>query len=76
MMTASRRRKARQPRVGAVVEVDVGAGWRSGTVVEDRGPIGVGGRRLFRVRVQLDRAAEPIYLEVPLDELRLVKQVA
>lgn len=78
-MKSTRRKKVKvkQPRVGAVVEVAVGGGfWRTGTVVEDRGPIGVGGRRLFRVRVQLDPKGEPIYYEAPLDELRLVKEVA
>jgi hypothetical protein len=40
-----------------------------GTIVEDRGPIGAGGRRLYGVRARLDRDSESV-LELPADELQ------
>jgi hypothetical protein len=44
-----------------------------GLVVEDRGNLGVGGRRLYRVRIQLDdNISEAIETEVPADDLTLV----
>jgi hypothetical protein len=41
-------------------------------VIEDRGNLGVGGRRLYRIRVQLDDVSEPIETELPAEELTLV----
>jgi hypothetical protein len=38
--------------------------------VEDRGDIGVGGRRLLRVRVEQTGGAEPIEFEVPAADVR------
>lgn len=46
------------------------------TVVEDRGPIGVGGRRLVRVRVALDAASDPLDFEVPAEDLRPLSPAA
>jgi hypothetical protein len=43
-----------------------------GIVIEDRGNLGVGGRRLYRVRVQLDDITEPIETSLPAHELTLV----
>lgn len=44
-----------------------------GVIVEDRGNLGVGGRRLYDVRVQLDdNITEPMETTVPADELTLV----
>jgi hypothetical protein len=43
-----------------------------GIVIEDRGNLGVGGRRLYRVRVQLDDITEPMETEEPAEDLTLV----
>ena len=43
-----------------------------GIVIEDRGNLGAGGRRLYRVRVQLDELTEPIETSLPADELALL----
>ncbi len=49
--------------------------WRMGRrdvhaiVVEDRGPIGVQGRRIVRVRAVLDPIEPPLEFEVPVEEL-------
>jgi hypothetical protein len=42
-----------------------------GVIVEDRGPLGIGGRRLYAVRVQLDEW-NAIVTELPVSELQLV----
>ena len=44
----------------------------SGSIVEDRGDIGVGRRRLYRVRFQFDENDEPSYIELPGADLELV----
>lgn len=41
-----------------------------GTVVEDRGPVGMGGRRLLRVRLEVP-AAEPVELEIPAEDVKV-----
>lgn len=43
-----------------------------GIVIEDRGYLCVGGRRLYRVRVQLDDVTEPMETEEPAEDLTLV----
>jgi hypothetical protein len=43
-----------------------------GIVIEDRGNLGVGGRRLYRVWVQLDDITEPMETEEPAEDLTLV----
>ena len=40
-----------------------------GVIVEDRGPLGVGGRRLYRVEVPLD-PDEPMFYTMPENDLR------
>lgn len=42
------------------------------TVMEHRGPLGVGGKELLRVRFQFEGANEAIETEVPVDEVSLV----
>jgi hypothetical protein len=64
---ASRRPKFR---VGDRVRFTMGLRDVAATVVEDRGPIGVGGRRLFTVSVPAD-PFEPRVFEMPEDDLRL-----
>lgn len=68
--------KARGPRkktlrVGSRVKLDFAGREVTGTVIEDRGPLGVGGRRLLRVRLEWSGVAEPIEIEIPESELRI-----
>ena len=43
-----------------------------GEVVEDRGNIGVGGRRLLRIRTDVHDDAEPVWIELPEDEIAVL----
>jgi hypothetical protein len=52
--------------------LDFGAREVVGTVVEDRGNVGMGGRRMLRVRLDWSETAEPPELEMPEVELRRV----
>jgi hypothetical protein len=42
------------------------------TVVEDRGNLGGGGKRLYGVRFRVDDVSDPIYTELLPEELTLV----
>lgn len=46
------------------------------TVTEHRGPLGVGGRELVRVRFFFTATEDPIETEVPVDEVSLVDSAA
>ena len=61
-------------RVGGKVMVHMGTTPRRAEIVEDRGPIGVGGRRILRVRyINLMGETQPTF-EVPLDYVTVVKE--
>jgi hypothetical protein len=62
--------------IGDAVSFDYGGLTIVGRVVEDRGPIGVGGRRLFRVRVEMEAGADPTFIELPETALSVIKHVA
>lgn len=53
---------------GAHVLLRMGINDVAGVIIEDRGPIGVNGRRLYRVRITLGDTLQE--LEVPAEELR------
>lgn len=55
-------------RVGEQVRFHIGNHVLSGVVAEDRGPLGVGGRHLYRVTVEMDAAHTSEY-ELSSDEL-------
>lgn len=59
-------------RVGDRVRVPLARGSLTGTIVEDRGAIGVRGRRLYQVLVAMD-PFEPAPYEVPEDELEAIE---
>jgi hypothetical protein len=59
------RHSAAARKVGDRVSFLHGTSEVSGRIVEDRGLIGVGGRRLLRVSVQLDPVLEPVEFEIP-----------
>jgi hypothetical protein len=67
--TATARATASTVRVGDRVRLRFGGRKVAGTVVEDRGCIGVNGRRLLRVKLDLRSLDEPMELEVPAAEL-------
>jgi hypothetical protein len=47
-----------------------------GVIIEDRGNIGVGGRRIYHVRVQPeDNITEPMVIAAPAEDLTLVANV-
>lgn len=69
---AGRKRQGRKPiLVGQKVQVPMGTSNLVGEVAEDRGPIGVEGRRLYRIVIQLDD--ELVNLELPADEFTRVR---
>jgi hypothetical protein len=45
-----------------------------GTIIEDRGEIGVGGRRLYRIRFQFAADEDPLFAELPAVDLELVDE--
>ena len=56
-------------KVGGRVRFRFGGRQVTGVIVEDRGPIGVGGRRLYTVRARLDSTVESTF-EIPAHDLR------
>ena len=60
----------RKFREGDRVRFQLGTRWVAGLVTEDRGAIGMGGRRLYTVEFRSDAAAAPSHVELPADDLR------
>jgi hypothetical protein len=58
-----------QFQVGDRVRFVFGLAETAGTIVEDRGPIGVGGRRLYGVRFAFSEG-DPMYIELPESDLK------
>lgn len=69
---ARTRRNGRTPpptyRVGDVVSFTIGRTWVTGRVVEDRGGLGIGGRRLYGIKFDVNPGEER-YIELPEVEL-------
>ena len=66
----STRARARvAPDVGSEVRWLVGTFEVKGTVIEDRGNLGVGGRRIVRIRYEIEGVDEPLETEMPVDDL-------
>lgn len=57
------------PAVGSKVRMRFGSSHVEATVLEHRGPLGVGGQELLRVRFKYEDANEAIDTEVPVDEV-------
>lgn len=68
-MTRSAQRKAKIG-VGTVVKFMFGVSEVEATVIEDRGPVGVRGRRILRVRLEIE-ASDPLEFEVPEDDVHV-----
>lgn len=64
------RKKNGKYKVGDVVAFHFGSQEVQALVIEDRGRLGVKGRRLYRIR--LERDPEPIEFEMPEDDLKAV----
>ncbi len=56
-------------RVGAKVRFKFGSSDVVATVIEDRGPLGVGGVQILRVRLQVAGTDEVMEFEVPANEV-------
>ncbi len=69
---SSRSSSERKFRVGDIVRFVFGVTKVEGTIIEDRGPIGVGGRRLYRIRFQFQLDEEPMYIELPAADIEPV----
>ncbi len=76
MSSVSERTKASKtsgsiPAVGSRVKFVFGLSEVVGVVIEDRGHLGVGGRRLLRVRFEIDGAGEPFETEIAVDDVKV-----
>lgn len=67
-MTRAARTQDHSYKVGDRVKMDWGGHEIEGTVVEDRGNLGVGGRRILRVHFKFDEYDEDTF-EVPAEDL-------
>lgn len=62
---------------GDQVEFRLGTRSVQGAVKEDRGPIGIKGRRLYLVEFRTEaQSISPSEIELPADELRLARDTA
>jgi hypothetical protein len=59
-------------RVGDRVHMQFGREQVEGTIAEDRGNLGEGGKRIYGVRFRLDDVSDEMYMERVVDELTLV----
>lgn len=72
MSKAARKSAPPVPSVGTLARMRYGATDVVATVLEDRGPLGVGGRHLVRVKFLLEGAEDPVETEVPVEELSVI----
>lgn len=66
------RRASSVPAVGTLVKLRYGTSDVLATVIEDRGPLGVGGRPLVRVSLLLEGVADAVETEAPVEDLTVV----
>jgi len=67
--TASRKQRGAVPKVGAIVGVRRGDEIVTARVIEDRGNLGVGGRRILRLEIESEFGGEPARFEQPAEWL-------
>lgn len=60
------------PIVGSRVRFVFGLGEVTGIVIEDRGNLGGGGRRLLRVRFEIEGAGDALETEIAADDVKRV----
>jgi hypothetical protein len=63
-------------RVGDRVRFDFGAANVTGTIQEDRGPIGVRGRHLYLITFVLEPEVPPFQIELPAVDFEVVRNAA
>lgn len=68
MGTLAIRPKTSPYHVGDNISFRLGVDYRNGLIVEERGPLGAGGRELFGVQIGLDPGL--IRFDLPIDEIR------
>ena len=73
---AKKKTAARRFRVGDRVTFKFGISRVTGTIIEDRGPIGVKGQRLFAIRFKMDPRAESRTVELGAEEFKLRRPAA
>lgn len=59
-------------RVGDRVRIPFGSDHVEATVVEDRGNLGVGGKRIYRLMFRVDDVSGEMYTERRVDDLTLI----
>lgn len=66
-----RKQRAAAPEVGSIVGIRMGGKVKPARVIEDRGNIGAGGRRLVRIELPPDPefGGEPVRFERPVERL-------
>lgn len=72
----TKKEKLDLPPIGSRVRMSFGTSEVVATVIEHRGPLGVGGVELLRVRFDFAGGNEPIETEVPVDDVSLVGSAA
>jgi hypothetical protein len=71
----SRTSKPRQLVVGDRVQFKLAGRTVSGTIVEDRGNLGVGGRQIVSIRAKRGREADMV-VEIPAEEVKRIERAA
>lgn len=64
------KKHGRLPKVGDAV-LAIGPQRVRGRIVEDRGNIGAGGRRIVSIRIPQGKGIAPLFVEAPVDDLRV-----
>ena len=59
------------PAVGTRVKLLLGIDWVEAIVIEDRGNLAVGRRRLLRVRLEIPHTGEPLEMEIPAADVKV-----
>jgi hypothetical protein len=60
-------------RIGDRVKINFGGGIMFGRIKEDRGPLGVGGRRLYGILIDVAKDEIVPYVEMPAEEFEVIK---
>lgn len=68
MATTIPKRNSEQLRVGTPVNIRWGVQYVHGVITEERGPIGIGGRKLYQVNADLGEGSSLI-IELPASEI-------
>jgi hypothetical protein len=64
---------SKEIRVGDRVKIDFGGGILYGRIKEDRGPLGVRGRHLYGILIDVAEDEIAPYVEMPAEEFEVIK---